>query len=143
MRYSDVETFVRDGLTALGYGTAGHPAMPAFLPGPPTIERLQKSIPNSILFLTLGNGIGLSGGEGQFDRPFITVRVIGNQNDFGYAETLAYDVDNILLAVQGNTSMGSATALYVTRTGGSPQLVDFDSADRYHFQTTYITEAQR
>jgi hypothetical protein len=142
MRYSDVYTFVKAALTDLGYGTDGHPAMPMFDPGPPTQARLLKKSPNAICFLTLGNGIGLAK-EGLFDQPFITVRVVGRQNDFAGAETLAYDVDSTLLAVDGNTTVGTAKTLYITRTGGAPQLIDFDDAERYQFQTTYITEAQR
>ena len=142
MRYSDVYTYVSAALTAKGYGTPGGPEMPLFHPGPFTIERLQSKSPGPMLFLTLGNGVGLTQ-ESLFDRRFITVRVIGAQNNYDYAETLAYDVDNILLAVAGNTTMGTAKVLYVTRTGGAPQLVDFDKGDRYHYQTTYIVEAMR
>lgn len=142
MRYNDVYTFIQAGLTAKGYGTPGNPAMPTFHPGPSTIHQLWNKSPNSMVFLTVGNGAGLAK-EGVFERPFIVARVIGPQMDFTAAETLAYDVDGILLAVDTNTQVGTALTLYITRTAGSPQLVDFDAANRYHFQTTYIAEAQR
>lgn len=141
MRYSDVETHIREGLVSLAYGTAGKPVMPAFDPGPFTIERVQKKFPGPVVFAVYGNGIGLAK-EGLFDLTFITVRVVGAQNDFAYAERLAYDVDSLLVG-DGNLTMGTGKALYVTRTGAPPQLVDLDAADRYHFQTTYITEAMR
>lgn len=116
--------------------------MPAFHPGPSTIHSLWNKSPNAMVFLTLGNGAGLAK-EGVFERPFIVARVIGPQNDFAAAEALAYDVDNILNAVDTNTLVGEALTLYITRTAGSPQLVDFDAANRYHYQTTYIAEVER
>lgn len=141
MRYADVLDFVTTGLAALGYGTAGHPLMPAFNPGPPSLPKLQKSVsPGPIVFLTVGNGLGLSK-EGLYDQPFIVVRVLGPQNDYTTAETTAYDLDNLLLPVE-NRLVGTARTLYITR-NAPPQLVDCDEADRYHFQTTYITETKR
>lgn len=140
LTYSDVETFVKAGLTSKGYGTAGHPAMPYFDPGPVTIQALYKKSPNAMVFLTVGNGIGLAH-EGLYDRPFITTRVIGPQSDYAAAEALAQDLDALLLAVE-TEAVGSSRTLYVTR-NAPPQLVDFDNANRYHFQTTYIAEAMR
>lgn len=141
MRYSDVLSFVTAGLTGLGYGTAGHPAMPAFDPGPPAIPAVWKVSPNAVVVLTVGNGIGPSV-EALYDRPFVVVRVIGPQgNDYATAETIAYDIDNLLMAVQ-TQNVGTARTLYMTR-NAPPQLVDLDDSDRYHFQTTYITETKR
>jgi hypothetical protein len=138
--YSDVRDFVSAGLTAKDYGVNGGPAMPTFHPGPPTVQSLYKKSPNGIVFLTVGNGIGLTT-EDTYDRPFIVVRILGRQSDYDYAETLAHDLDALFLAVQ-NQDLGSTRTLYVTR-NAPPQLVDFDASDRYHFQTTYIAEAQR
>ena len=140
MRFNDVKTFVNDGLVGLGYGTAGHPAMPAFDPGPPALTQAQKVSPNAIVILTLGNGLGLTT-EALLDRPFITVRVAGPQGDYDGAETLAYDIDGLMLAVQSGM-VGTARALYITR-NAPPQLIDLDDSNRYHFQTTYITETKR
>lgn len=148
MHYADVEEFIRAGLAAKGYSTAnpdvseGARTMPVIGPGPSTIQDLWKKSPSAMVFATVGNGGGLRK-EGLFDTPFITVRVIGLQNDFGYAETLAYDLDDLFLGVDSNTMIGSVLTLFINRTGGAPQLVDFDSANRYHFQTTYIAEVQR
>lgn len=140
MRYSDIESFVSTGLTQLGYGTTF--GMPLIDAGPSSVAALQKLSPGPILFLSVGNGAGLAK-EGLFDKPFIIARVIGVQGDFGYAEDLAYAVDELLLAVDSNTKIGTAPTLYITRTAGAPQLIDYDDAGRYHFQTTYIAEAQR
>lgn len=141
LRYSDVKSFLNSGLTTLGYGTAGHPAMPAFDPGPPAIEAVWKLSPNAIVVLTVGNGIGMKT-EGLYDQPFIVVRVIGPQgNDYDTAETLAQDIDRLFNAVE-NGALGTTRTLYVTR-NAPPQLVDLDTSDRYHFQTTYITETKR
>lgn len=139
LRYSDIADFVTKGLTSKGYSGVNFPLLD---PGPPTIKRLQSKTPGSMVFLTVGNGAGLAM-EALFDLPFIVVRVVGAQNDYAGAETLALDLDALLLDVEGNTQIGTSTALYVNRTGGGPQLIDFDSAERYHFQTTYISEVER
>lgn len=141
VRYDDVYTYVKDGLAEKGYGGTG-PKMPLFDPGPASVERLQQQSPHAMVFLTLGNGLGPTV-EQLFDRPFIIVRVLGLQRNFDSAETLAYDIDKLLLEAGSNTQVGSAAALYITRTGGPPQLIDFDAGDRYHFQTTYLTETVR
>lgn len=140
LTYSDAHAFVSAGLTAKGYGVGVGPVMPVFHPGPPALVKLHTKSPHSMCFLTVGNGIGLTR-EGLYDRPFIVTRVIGRQNDYGYAETLAYDIDAMMLAVENGT-VGTSRTLYITR-NAPPQLVDFDAADRYHFQTTYIAEAKR
>ena len=139
LRYSDVLTYVTNGLTALGYGGEG-PDMPAFNPGPPTAQIIMKTTPDALVVLTVGNGIGRDH-DGAFDSPFLVVRVVGPQGDYDAAETLALDLDK-MLDVGGNTLIGSARALYITRTGGQPQLIDLDDGDRYHFQTTYIVKVQ-
>lgn len=148
MRYSDILAFVTQGLQLAGYVDANPDTaetartLPLFNPGPPTAESLLNNWPSTVLFLTVGNGVGMTT-EQMFDQVFITTLVIGLQNDYDGAEALAYDVDNLLLSVGSNTKVGTAQALYISRTGGPPQLVDFDSGQRYHFQNTYITEAAR
>lgn len=140
LTYSDVKTFVSAGLTVKGYGVGSGPEMPMFNPGPPTIAQLQTVTPRALVFLTVGNGIGLAH-EGAYDQPFIVVRAIGLQNGYDYAETLAHDLDALLLAVE-TQMVGSTRTLFITR-NAPPQLVDFDASNRYHFQTTYITEVKR
>lgn len=141
LAYDDVEAYVRAGLTSLGYGPAAKP-MPVFHPGPAGIERLVRRNPGPLLFLTIGNGIGLTT-EALYDQTFITPRTVGRQNDYAYAERLAHDVDTLLLECVNGKTMGEARVLYVTRTGGAPQLVELDNGERYHYQATYITEVKR
>lgn len=140
MKYSDVRDFVTAGLTEKGYGTSLE--LPQFDPGPSTAVALLARYTRSVVFLTVGNGIGMTVEE-LFDQPFITVRVVGTQDDYDYAEQLAKDVDDVLLAVDHNTQIGSSLTLRISRTGGPPQLVDFDSGSRYHFQNTYVAETER
>lgn len=140
MRYADVKTYVEIGLSAKGYGEPDKP-MPLFDPGPGTDERLQKASPDAIVFLSLGDGRGFTT-ELIFDTPFIRVRTVGPQgaNSYEVAETIAYDVDNVLCSADGNTQVGNTTALYITRAGGAPAALQYDSSDRYHLYCTYITE---
>lgn len=140
MRYADVRDYVQIGLSAKGYGEKNKP-MPVLAPGPSDNLLLQKLTPNAMAFLTLGDGRGFTT-ELLFDQPFIRVRAIGAGNDFENAETLAYDIDTVLCSVDGNTQIGSVLALYVTRAGGAPALLQQDTADRYHFTCTYITETE-
>lgn len=140
MKFADAQTFVNAGLTGLGYGTANHPALPLLHPGPPSVQRLWTLSPNAIVFLTVGNGI-VETTEGLYDRPFLVVRVIGTQNDYTSAETLAYDIDKLCVEFTAG-AVGSSRSLYITR-NAPPQLVDLDASDRYHFQTTYIMETKR
>lgn len=148
LKFSDVKTYVEPRLQAKGY-SASNPfvdkvdrTMPLIDPGPFTISRLTEKSPGPMLFLVVGNGMGPTT-ETLYDRPFITVRVLGKQGDYEYAENLAYDVDDILMSAVNGETLGTAHTLYVTRTGAPPQLVTLDKGDRYHYQTTYITEVLR
>lgn len=136
MNYSDVQAFVSAGLTAKGYTT-----LPLFDPGPATNPTLLQQSPGQIVFLTVGNGPGLDTEE-IFDRVFILVHAVGAQYDYAGAEKLADDLDRILLAADHNTTIGTAKALYINRVGGRPDLNDYDVANRYHFQCSYIAEVQ-
>lgn len=136
MKFSDVETFVNAGLTTKGYAP-----LPMLLPGPATNTDLQGTSPDAMVFLGLGGGPGLDT-EHLFDGTFVHVRVIGTQNDYGYAEALAADVDAIFLALDRNGQIGTTGALFVTRTGGPPSLAEKDTADRYHFICDYVAEVQ-
>lgn len=146
LTYEDVKTFLKAGLTAKGYG--GKPplgpnqiTMPRFDVGPVSLPQLQKLAPGAMVFATVGNGAGHIL-EQTYDQVFITVRVLGPQHNYDAAERLAYDVDKLFLAINSNGVIGSTKVLYVTRTGGAPQLIDYDATERYHFQTTYITPAE-
>lgn len=147
LTYSDVEAFLTTALEGLGYSSA-LPAQPDTKPmplidvGPFTLAQLQDLSPGPIVFATVGNGGGLTN-EQAFDQPFITIRSIGPQGDYVAAERLAQDIDRLFLSTfGGNGTLGTTRVLYVTRSGGGPQLIDYDSSNRYHFQTTYIARAE-
>jgi hypothetical protein len=146
IRFADVQEFLTAGLTSLGYAT-GNPdtnptvrTLPVISPGPASVASLQKVTPGPLIFVQLGFGAGLQS-EGLWDHQHLTVRVIGQQNDYASAENLMWDTDRLLLAVQGSGSIGASRVLYVARAGGSPGLIDFDAANRHHFQTTYVVPA--
>lgn len=132
--FADVDTFLTAGLTGLGYNP-----VPIINPGPATNESLQKLGVQRMVFATVGNGAGVQN-ELVFDRPFINLRFIGNQADYTDAETLAIKVDRLLLAVDHPTMVGATRVLYITRTGGRPQLIEYDAGQRYHFSCNYITK---
>jgi hypothetical protein len=148
LRYSDVKTYLDAGLTALGYGATNPDVvetartMPLLDPGPFTQARVLAKSPQAMLIVSVGSGIGLQT-EGLYDRVLITVRAVGMQNNYDYAEQLADDVDRLLLDAVNGVRLGSAHTLYVHRTGGAPQLVELDAGERYHFQGSYITEVKR
>lgn len=141
MRFSDLETYVAAGYQAAGYDPTST-AFPVISPGPSTVAELQKLSPDRIVFLTLGGGPGLTSEE-LFDRLFITCRVIGRQEDFTDAETLAWQLDDMFVKIDHNGMIGTAKVLYVVRSGGGPVLLEKDAAGRYHFTCTYVTEAKR
>lgn len=136
MNYSDIETFVSAGLAARGYNP-----VPVLNPGPHTDTGLLKKSSGAMVFLTVGGGPGFTTEE-LYDRVFILVHAIGNQWDYAGAEKLADDLDRILVAVDHNTLVGTALTLYITRVGGRPELNDFDAANRYHFQCSYVAETK-
>lgn len=142
MKFSDLSTFVTAGFVALGYTPASMDgSFPLLDPGPPSMPSLLRLAPGRMVFLTLGGGAGLTT-ELLYDRIFISARVIGRQNDFADAEQLAAQLDKMFLQVDSPRKIGTARALYITRTGGAPSLLEKDASDRYHFSCSYITETK-
>lgn len=141
LKFSDVYGYLRDGLLDADYEVAGPKPMPTIHPGPYN-ERTAKTSPQSMVFATVGNGLGLAT-EALYDRVMVTLRVLGLQNNYDSAEGLAHDLDRILLDAVNGTQIGSVRTLYVHRAGGAPNLVLLDDAERYHFQATYVTEVKR
>lgn len=143
MKFSDVKTYLETELAALRTlsDDAKYSPVPPINPGPASNAPLQKISSQMIVFATVGAGAGLTM-ESLFDRPFITIRAIGLQQDYESAETLAQDIDRILLTRRAGGTIGSAKVLYVTRTSGAPALLEQDLANRYHFTCDYITETQ-
>lgn len=136
IRYTDLQPWVAAKMVALGHTDV------LWVPGPPTATRLMQKTPNAFILLSIGNGAAPTT-ELLFDQPFILARVVGRQNDLASAETLAFDLDKVLLSVDQKTLIGTANVLSIWRTGGPPGQVSFDDAERYQYQTTYIAEAQR
>ena len=138
---ADVEAIVTSQLTSFGYGTAGNDPMPAFSPGPGGDLSAQLVSPDAVVFLTVGGGPGFAS-EQRFDRTFITVRVAGPQTDYDAARKLAMAVDRALTSFDSSGMIGQTYTLYITRTGGSPQLLSKDTAERYHFTASYVAEPE-
>lgn len=136
MRYSDLQPWAKAAMDGLGHTDV------LWVPGPPTASRLMQKTPNAFILLSIGGGAAPTH-EMLFDQPFILARVVGRQNDLTSAETLAFDLDRVLLSVDRKTLIGTANVLNIWRTGGPPGQVSFDDAERYQYQTTYITEVQR
>jgi hypothetical protein len=143
MRYSDAEAWATDYLTGLvdANGDRVYTPIPALSPGPASDEIVQKISPDEIVFLTVGGGAA-STIEGLFDNPFLTLRAVGQQEDYQSAEDLAWYMDSGLLAIPDNGFMGNARIKPVVRTGGVPALLSQDNAGRYHFTCSYIVETQ-
>lgn len=145
LTYAAVETWLRAGLTALGYGSVqpdvdpSMQTMPRLDPGPFSEKSLALT-PGPLVVVSVGGGAGTVL-EGLYDQKFLTVRVVGPQGNYAAAEQLAYDIDSLMLAVTSARTIGGCRVLWIARTGGAPDLMDLDDADRYHFQTTYITPA--
>lgn len=136
LTFSDVKSYLTAGLTALGK----YPTLPVISPGVNTDDVKQKITPQRLIFASVSDGSGFNT-ELLFDNVFLNVRTIGMQRSYDDGETLSNDVDKIL-TVSGNTMFGTTGVLFVVRTGGRPTLLQRDSADRYHFQCTYVANAQ-
>lgn len=133
LSYEDVSGHLKAGLQAYGLDALINP-------GPSSDASLQKLSPQAILFVNVGGGPGLTN-EQLFDRTFIALRAIGKQSDHKSAEQLAMTADRWLLALNRSMALGSTYTLGVTRTGGPPQLLTRDNANRYHFTSSYIATA--
>lgn len=114
---------------------------PVFDPGPWTDTSLQKIGPNELVFLDIGGGTSRTV-EGVFRRVFLNVRVAGRQQSYDSARDLAYDIHRVFLAVDHNTTIGTAKILGITQAGGEPAVISKDTADRYHFNCSYVVEEQ-
>lgn len=140
LTYSDVENWLSNSIEQAEIFPSGV-ALPTFSPGPYNASQLSSVSPQDIVFISVGGGAGLTT-ELLFDRPFISIRVVGRQNDFRSAEKLAHLVDLLFLGVDSNQKIGTTPVLSITRTGGGPQMLELDSADRYHYSCSYIAESQ-
>jgi hypothetical protein len=88
------------------------------------------------MIVTRSGGIGLTK-EGVFDQPMVTVRCVGDQNDYDSAEALA-DLVDAALNKGSAFSVGSKRCLYGVRAGGGPVHITTDQSRRAHFQCSYV-----
>jgi hypothetical protein len=145
LTYQQVADWLDARLDGLGYGTQQPDVDPALRTKPrlvhgPYSERVAKQSPGALVVVSVGGGAGLTL-EHLYDQRFITIRAVGLPNQYDQAERLAYDLDGLLVGVNSPAVIGQTRVLYVARTGGAPELIDYDEADRYHFQATYLTPA--
>lgn len=149
LTYTDVKRWLDGQIKAddSTYPTppSGQGTFTAINPGPASDQDLQITNPGPVIFLTLGGGPGLTN-EYLFDGVFIEVNVIGDQGDpeIGYAsaEAIALWVDGQLLAFDhSGLDVNGILVTHISRAGGRPQLVGRVAGRRYHFQCSYIAEA--
>jgi len=137
LAYIDVQTYIADQLTKLNYDP-----LPTFDPGPGADINVQDLVPGAMVILTIGAGAGMDS-ELLFDRPAVQVRVIGPQQDYAGAETLAQMIDKLMGDLGGATAsrtINGKRILSIVRAGGAPTLLPQDDGDRYHFTCNYIWE---
>lgn len=65
------------------------------------------------------------------------IRAIGDQNNYDYAETLAFQIDAILVGVDVAVTMGTVRVSGVQDLGGGPTLLTKDTSGRSHFTASY------
>lgn len=82
------------------------------------------------------------GGPGLDDTDFMDdiswqARVVGRQNKYNEAETIADLIDVALLSIH-SSHIGGVWVTRVQRVGGAPTVLEVDDADRTHFVCSYI-----
>lgn len=112
------------------------PAVPAktrIEPGPE-----MPDVPGRFIVLTRYGGPG-EHFEGILDQIAWQVRVAGLQNQYDDAETIADAIDRALLEV-GSQEVNGLWVSGVQRSGGAPNPLLKDNADRTHFVCSYIVD---
>lgn len=135
LKYREVVDYLTTGLSGLGYDP-----LPAFSPGPVSNQNALTISSGAILFINVGGGAGMST-ELLYESPFIAIRCVGKAGDFNWAEKFADDVDKLLLRFPSNTKAGDTRVAGIFRAGGRPEMVTWDTNERYHIQCTYIAES--
>lgn len=107
----------------------------------PAADPAVMKTPGLIAFVSVGGGAGLTR-EMTFDRPFITLRIVGPPQNFDVAESFAMTLDAALLRRRGSEFVNKHWTLYTTRSGGRPALMMKDNGERYHFTASYVTEVE-
>lgn len=107
-----------------------------FHPGPSDPDQ-----PNGfVVVLSVDGGLGLQL-DGVLDNWGWQVKTMGDQNLYDDAETLAHDIDKILMSWVSGKQDGVHVASIV-RVGGPPQHLEFDSAERTAFVCSYLFDVE-
>lgn len=80
--------------------------------------------------------------DGLIDLRGYNVEVAGKQNDFDYAEQLAFAVDRQMLGDGGAVLIGGKRVIARYRAGGPPYSSQKDDGDRTHFVCGYLHEVE-
>jgi hypothetical protein len=124
MRFADLETL----LNPVRLGWPLHP-------GPIDLDLM----PNMFIVATAYGGAG-EAMEGLTDRTSWQVRVIGKQNDYTSAETMALAIDRAFLRLPSSRIPSGLWVVAVSRIGGPPSALTRDNAKRTHFICSYSFE---
>ncbi len=104
-------------------------------------QELVNQLEDEVVLLTLSGG-SHELMERTFDTPSVQIMCRGAQNDPASAETLAYQVDEALLGPICPVDIGTRV-IAITRTGGPPRFLNYDTARRRVFVCTYLFTAAR
>lgn len=66
------------------------------------------------------------------------VRSVGEQDDFDTAESLAWRIDDAILALNNTTTVAGVRVVSGFRSGSPPTLLQVDDAGRHHFVCSYL-----
>jgi Bacteriophage minor capsid protein len=130
----DIENYLSSWLRTVGYNP-----LPVFDPGPGINLDATDVSPDRLVLVTIGAGAGFSTEE-VFDRPMVSLRTVGPQMNYTDAESLAYDCDKGLTAIDHAQVFSGKWVTSINRVGGGPALLLKDDGDRYHFTCNYIVE---
>ena len=127
MRYTQLKSLLLDTILA------PHPKYAGIEIVPGTDE---AGTANHHIVLTPTPAPGLAV-EGLIDAVGWQVEAVGDQNDYGDAEDLAFIVDTGLLKIHSGTHSGN-WVVGIDRVGSPPVPLLVDDADRTHFVCSYI-----
>lgn len=103
-------------------------------PGPELPNTPSKHF---VLSWLAGTGLTV---ENMFDVRGFQLRVVGEQNDYASAEALAWQLDHAIVGAVYPVTIGGMRVLSIGRTGGGPEPMPEDDADRTPFVASYLFE---
>lgn len=131
LTYAELRVWLLEQLADLGHE-------PEFTPGRPDED---EDVVDTAIAARRFPGPGLTL-EYTYDRQGWYFDVAGQQGDYTSAETLAFALDKILLAVDSPRRIGSVRVLSWQRAGGAPEMLGVDNADRWHAGCSYVATVQ-